>query len=291
MASIKQIDADINDMATFADLTKVYGEVALTRMNRVREDVLNNRRFLEELQLVFAQVQAAYLRKLQLNEGKQRMWQVKKEKISVLQHNGMEVMVLFSANTRLYGDILKRTFITFMQNVKKKRCEVTIIGKVGLTMYKEEMGSAQVTYFDFPDEKVDRKLLGNIIEHLVQYESVTICYPRFRNVIAQEPTMLTMSASQPMGNLPKTQTEQFFFEPSLEAAMAFFEKEIFATYFEQTVREAQLSKFAARAMSMDRAQQAIVDRRKKAVIKRRQLVKDLDNMKQLNLMPAYLELL
>ncbi|OGV96218.1 hypothetical protein A2W24_03510 [Microgenomates group bacterium RBG_16_45_19] len=287
MATIKQLTNEIEDMGTFGDLTRVYGEVALTRMNRVRAEVLANRRFLEQLKGVFAQVQAAYLKQLAVKAGANRRTP-KQERISVLQHNGMTVMVLLSANMRLYGDILRRTFATFMQAVHQERCEATIVGKVGLTMFKEEMGLAPVTYFDFPDDRVDRKLLGEIINHLVQYERVVIWYPRFRNVIKQEPVELSISAQQPMGQVAPTLTQAFHFEPSLEAVMAFFEREIFATFLEQTIREAQLSKFAARAMSMDRAQETISNKKQQLVSKRRLVVKEINNKRQVNLMPAYL---
>ena len=45
----------------------------------------------------------------------------------------------------------------------------------------------------------------------------------------------------------------YIFEPSLETILQFFETEIFASMFEQIVREGELAKNASRVISMDQA--------------------------------------
>lgn len=271
------------------DLTRAYGEIALMHMREVRDGVLENRLFLGELQQVFAQVQAAYLNRLFKTLENVPLSKIKANPVSVLQHNGLTVCVLLSANSRLYGDILRKTYDKFIREVKATKAEATIMGKVGLVSFKEDMGMAPITYFDFPDDKLDRKQLGTIIEHLVQYETIRFFYPAFHNVFIQEPQMMEISARQPLGgSVPEVTKQQFHFEPSLEAVMAFFEQEIFGTYFEQMVREAQLSKFAARASSMDRASEKISHKHKELKLKRRIMVKRKINKKQLSLMAAYM---
>lgn len=48
------------------------------------------------------------------------------------------------------------------------------------------------------------------------------------------------------------------FEPSLEKILEFFEKQIFASIFEQTMRESQLAKTASRLTTLDTASENII---------------------------------
>jgi F0F1-type ATP synthase gamma subunit len=230
---------------------------------------------------VFADVQAAYLRKLQAEGGRRRM--------TVLSHNGMTVTVLLSANTRLYGDLLARVYERFIEEYRQGGVEATIIGKVGLSQFKEEMGErVQFTYFDYPDGKNDKESLAAIVAHLVQYEEIHVHYGKYKNVLTQEPEVFTLSASQPMGKT-KALGELYMFEPSLEAVMAFFEHETFGTLLDQTIREAQLAKFAARVVAMDRADQEMEELVKTLNLDKLTTSHQLVNRRQLNSMPALIK--
>lgn len=251
----KQLDADVTELSLMQQMANVYGEVALARMAMVRAGVLQSRAYLQELTKVFAHVQSAYLNKL-----KQTATTVdKRKKLTVLSHNGLTVSVLISANTRLYGDLVRRTYDKFMEEFREGKAEATIIGKIGLSWFKEDMGKNQLyTYFDYPDEQMDQAALKEISKHLVQYEEIHVFYGEYKNVVVQEPRRLVMSASRPMsGQEENSPPQSYFFEPSLEAVMGYFEEEIFGTLLDQAMREAQLSKYASRLTAMDRADQEI----------------------------------
>ena len=47
--------------------------------------------------------------------------------------------------------------------------------------------------------------------------------------------------------------DMYIFEPSLEKILMFFETEIFASLFEQSVSESELAKSASRVLAMDKA--------------------------------------
>lgn len=280
----KQLDAEADELSTMQQLVNVYGEVALSRMAAVRAGVLQSRQYLTEMTKVFAQVQTAYLDKL-----KQTGIAIdKRKKVTVLSHNGLTVSVFISANTRLYGDLVRRTFDAFMEEYRQGRSEATIIGKVGLVWFKEEVGKNQLyTYFDYPDERMDQSALKLISRHLVQYEEIHVFYGEYKNVVIQEPRRLVMSASRPMGEGQSAERPQhYFFEPSLEVVMGYFEEEIFGTLLDQAMREAQLSKYAARLTAMDRADQEIDKYLGKLQRDRLGIVHQEKNRKLLNAWPS-----
>ncbi len=67
-----------------------------------------------------------------------------KEKITFLAHNGKTVAVYLSANTGLYGDIVRKTFDLFMKDAQTGGIEATIVGKHGLGLFYPEMRKAQL---------------------------------------------------------------------------------------------------------------------------------------------------
>ena len=280
--TIQEIDTEMQELITLQSLVNVYGEISLNRMAAIRQTVLFSRNFLDSLTEVFADVQAAYLKKLELQGTV-----TNNKKVTVLAHNGQTVCVLVSANARLYGDLTQKTYEAFMQEYRQGGMEATIIGKVGLSMFKEEMGERhQYTYFDYPDEKMDGELLGDLIKHLVQYEEIRLYYGRYANVITQEPIRMVLTASRPMGDVGTGSRNLYMFEPTLEEVMKFFEREIFGSLFDQVMRESQLAKYAARVVAMDRADQKIGDESKKKSLERLATMHQVINQKQLNAMPA-----
>ncbi len=62
----------------------------------------------------------------------------------------------------------------------------------------------------------------------------------------------------------------------------FFEKEIFASMLDQTVRESQLAKFASRMVALNRAGENIKSSLDISVIQKRVIDHALANKKQLN---------
>jgi F0F1-type ATP synthase gamma subunit len=73
----------------------------------------------------------------------------------------------------------------------------------------------------------------------------------------QKPTRFEISAQTLLTDVTtgeEKKARDYVFEPHLERILQFFETEIFAGLFEQTVRESQLSKYASRILAMDTAQ-------------------------------------
>ena len=80
----------------------------------------------------------------------------------------------------------------------------------------------------------------------------------------------------------KASTIAYIFEPSVEKILMFFETQIFASLFDQAVRENQLAKFASRILSMDRASDNIRNRLKELNLQSMRISHYLVNKKQIN---------
>lgn len=260
MSQIKWITNEIETVNNFKNLCDIYGEIASIRMMKIREAVLKNRDYIFSITQIFYDTLASFLRrgshisKMHMTPGTNR--------ITFLSHNGKMVFVFISANTGFYGDVVKKTFNKFFNDLKTNEAEVTIIGKIGKKIFTENFPQKPYTFFELPDYGTDKNKLLAIINHLVQYDEVRVYYSAYDTVINQRPLMSNLTAGTTLIQKAEKSKEEFIFEPSVEEILMFFEKEVFGSFFDQTIRENQLSKLSGRIMAMDRASISIKNRLK-----------------------------
>lgn len=280
MVEEKEVNKEISELVILKTLTSAYAEVASLRMKKVRNFVLKNRDFLASIDNIFQEVLINYKKEVEALSNKKRG-----EGVTFLAHNGKTVSVLLSANTGLYGDIVQKTFELFSENLSKGDREVTIIGRLGLSMFETVHPNRPYTFFESPDKDVAAEVVQQIISHLVAYERIHVYYGKFQSVVNQVPAMFDISADPMSRGSAKFQTLEknlYFFEPSLLEILSFFESQIFASLFDQTLRESQLAKFGSRIRAMSKANENVNVSLKKTQLKRLKLLHSITNRRQLN---------
>lgn len=251
----KDITKQIEELELLHLLTSAYAEISSGRMKKTREGVLTSRQFIEELSAIFREIRASYRAQVQALAKKKGF--KKGEKITFLSHNGKKVAVFLSANTGFYGSLTRQIFDLFMDDVKKENLEATVVGKLGLALFRERAPNMPYSYFDLPDSKSDTEKLGLLVRHLVQYDSIQIYYGKFKSIINQIPDKVSISAVTEISGEEAVEKTKYIFEPTLEDILMFFETEMFSYTFEQTISESQLAKFASRMIAMDQAGEKI----------------------------------
>ena len=278
MVTKKELIKEMEFLTVLRTILETYEEIAATRMARIRNSVLTSRDFLLEINAIFQQVKISYKTEIEALMKKRKIKDP--SKLTFIKRNGKTLYVLISANTGLYGEIIRRTYDVFLQNVKKEPGDVAILGKLGFEIYKEEGIKAPATYFEFPDNRIDNNIVQKIVEHIIQYEKIIVFYEQFNNVISQSPIVTNISGD-PLPWEKGGPQARYFFEPSLEKIMEFFEKEIFASIFQQTIFESELAKFASRMVSLDFASENARNRLKQVNLAKSRIKHQEDNKRQL----------
>ncbi len=282
MTKIKQLNEELQEIEGLRNLVNAYEEIASIRMKKTRDSVLQTREFLSEIKNVFEEVRVSYAKEAKMLARRRGIGA--SEKITFLAHNGKTVSVLLSSNTGLYGNIVKGVYDIFVGEVKQINSEVTIIGRHGLNLFLSENLKKPYTFFEMPDYGITSGVLIDVIKHIVQYEEIHVFYGEYVNVIKQNPTMFTISAEINLSEGINKKARSYIFEPSLESILRFFETQIFASLFEQAVRESELAKYASRFLAMDSAIGNINKLVKLLEYKKMSASHKLSNRKQLNMM-------
>lgn len=278
MLNKKDVLEEIERLSGVKILVQAYEEIAASRMRKIRQSVLQTRDFLTGLTEIYKDVQSSYKNEIVILMKKKNKG---KKKLSLIERNGKTVAVLTSANSGLYGDIIKKTFFLFLDYVKKNETDIVVIGKLGKTYLEEQNFKKKYTYFDLPDSGVNQKDLTKITSEIINYERILVFYGQFQTVVTQNATMTSISDNDLQAGIKETKKVKYIFEPSLEKIMAFFEKEIFASIFEQSMHESQLAKFASRMVSLDKATGSINDNLKKVELEKRITTHRAANRKQM----------
>lgn len=252
MLNKQTVQIEINLVQTLQQFAQAYEEVSVVRMQRVRSSVLTNRAFSEKLNEIFTDVKSSYRNEiLQLMEKNKKKL---KNKMSITAKTKTSVNVLVSANTKLHGDIIKKSFNLFVQNSKNASDDLVIVGRVGRDLYEQQASKRFYTYFDLPETNIKTEDIKPLISFLIQYEKVNVFYGRFTNVIQQIPTATNVTGETPLEQaLPPEKRVRYFFEPSLERVLLFFENEVFGSLVLQTVHEGELARLASRITAMEDA--------------------------------------
>lgn len=270
MFTLTEINRQLDDLRGLSSLVGVYGQSASTKMRRIRQAVLSNRDYLESINVVFNEVLYFYKTKKD------------KKAYTFLSHNGKTVVVFLSANTGLYGDIVQRTFEFFKGDIKDKDVEITIVGKLGLSIFLGSGIGKPYSYFDMSDYQIKQEDLTALIRHLVQYDKIILYFGRYKSVVSQSPDKFVISSDFADTEGSPVHLNNYIFEPDVEKILAFFEKEIFASLFDHELRESQLAKFASRILAMDLAETNIKKRMGETATTRLKLIHRIANQKQIN---------
>ncbi len=188
MPQKKLITEDLEALNSLKDLAESYEEIAVVKMQKIKDSVLKTRDFLAEISDVFVDLKASYER--EVKDLMTRMKKGEKTLFQGLQKNGKTLLVYLSSNGRLYGSVTQKTYKLFIQDLKKPEsgnADIVIIGSAGKEMYENSGQKKPFEYFEIPDTSIDVSHIKKLMDKFAVYEKVYVYYGKFGNVIKQTP--------------------------------------------------------------------------------------------------------
>lgn len=255
MLSLKKIVQDIEETVELKSLVTAYEEIASMKMRKIRANVLGNRRLVTDLAEIYQQLLASYKDQiLHLMEEKK----IKNSRgLSLQEHNNKTACVFISANSGLFGTILKNTYKEFAEYVQKNDVEPVILGEFGKTLFTQQFPERKFAFFPIIEKGTHESATKQLSEIFMMYSNVVIFYPRFESMVSQKVALLDVSGQQKSLISDDSAHTYYYFEPSLEEILNFFEKEIFSNILSQTFIESDLAQYASRMSTLDMATQNI----------------------------------
>ena len=285
MPQKKVILEELEALNSIKNLAESYEEIAVIRMQKIKDSVLKTRDFLASVSDIFVDLKTSYSR--EVHDLLTRRKKGDKQIMPSLQKTGNSLLVYLSSNGKMYGSVTQKTFRLFMDDLKKTdetKSDLLVIGKAGREMLEGAGTNKKFEYFEIPDTSVDIMHIRKLMKKFVQYEKVLIYYGKFGNVVKQTPIATSITGQDIFETeVPMTvpRDDRFIFEPTLEKIFHFFETQIMANLFSQTLLENQLARHASRVNAMEEALGHIEEEGKRLHQMQTRLKHQMQNKKQL----------
>lgn len=250
MSDTRKIKQELLGISTLKVLAESFEQISVTRMRHVRGRVLATREFLDNLSKVYLQVKGNYKREIEKFEKKGKKGVVS---FTTLVKNGKEVSVLITANNKLYGDIVKKVFRLFVEQIKDTKDDIVVIGRVGKDLLQEAKITKNFSYVEVSDRDITKDELRALMKLTINYEKINVYYGQFENMMSQLAVRKNISGDSLTPEEEELERTHFFFEPKLEDIFVLFENQVYASLLKQAVQEAELARHASRLQQMEKA--------------------------------------
>jgi len=157
----------------------------------------------------------------------------------------------------MFGNLTAKVVEAFAAELKGKSYDVFVIGEMGGKILKSIMPDLNFQILSLSGEEIRPETMEKVIEQLRGYRQIKIFYGQFINIVRQDPTVRNLAGELTLTSLGREDREQkerrlkYLYEPSVEDIGLKLGKEVFTNVFEETTRQSQLAKFAARLMHLD----------------------------------------
>jgi F0F1-type ATP synthase gamma subunit len=232
MVNLNQVSIRINDFRSFHGLLEVYEDLAAQKMQKIRDDITKYREYTKTLNSMSSDLGTDVSSIIKKN---------KKQKAAVL----------ISSDKGLYGEAFLGLGNNFSDYLTKNKVDAFVVGSLGIEILKKSRPSVS-----YQSIKSDELSLENLWKSLGEYQEIDIFYLRYDSLAKQSNDTVHIS-----GDVMPSEKDDFTFddknklkyiyEPSVTEVAEVFAKEILSFLAEQTMKESDLAKYAARLMYLD----------------------------------------
>lgn len=242
MANINQLKEVIAESESVKLVTQALGELAALDLQNTRSEVLQNTIFFNELAEVYHQVRVVAARRQLLT----------KHTIATPK-NGKTVSILLTSNAGFFGGLDNKITQNFIETTKQYPTDRVVVGKFGINYLKESNFNAQFQPILFAKDMPSPEELKRLVDASISYSRILLFHAKFVTTLHQEAEISDISQT---GSEEEAKSSQFDYilEPELQKMLLFFENQMLTLLFKAIFLQSQLSKTAARMVSMYEAE-------------------------------------
>jgi len=279
MPVLKEIKENLKAIANIEAVTKTYQEIANLKMNKIRQEVLNNREFAEELSRVYTLTKrfcAAQFKKEPQTRSKRSLAKGKKQR----------TVLFLSCNERFHGTLILDIWKEILNFLAENKADLIVTGRIGKYLAERSKLGHKMFYFELSDDEPEKKKIKGIIDFIKSYKEIIVFHGRFQTILFQKVVQSNISGEN-IEEKELNEIKKYLFEPSPEAVLDFFETELISAFLNQSILEHRLSRYATRMIAMHQASQNAEERRKNLRTKQKKLTRQLSNKKQIEMFSGF----
>ncbi|KPJ73621.1 hypothetical protein AMJ48_00070 [Parcubacteria bacterium DG_74_1] len=275
MPILKEIKENLKTIINIEAVTKTYQEIANLRMNKIRQEVLGNRELIDELSRIYTLAKKVYAAQSQNKK-------TTKAREASIKHKRQRVIVFLSCNERFHGTLILDIWKEIFNFLTENKADLAVVGRIGKYLAERGRLGHKMFYFELDDDEPEKERIKGIIEFIKNYREIIIFHGRFQTILFQKVVQSDISGGT-IQEKELGEIKNYLFEPSPEAVLDFFETELISAFFNQTILEHRLSRYATRMIAMYQATRSAKEKRRELEIEQKKLIRQLLNKKQVEM--------
>jgi len=246
MPTIADLRLELDDATTLKLISSAFTEAAASRVQKIKKQFETNRQFYDEISHVYHLVRLS---------GKTKAAKSADGKEITGGKPARTLSIAVTSNQRFYGNLNVNIMHGFLDAVSHAQGDILVIGTTGYD-YMRSTGYAKpyehmIFLHDDPTTEETRAFLDKIM----QYETVMVYYPKFMSLVTQTVGIVDITqAVAPKDAAPEDEVN-ILFEPEYGKILEFFQRQVRSLLFLHVMLEADLSRTAARLMTMSGAEE------------------------------------
>ena len=279
MPVLKEIKEKLKAIANIETVTKTYQEIANLKMNKIRQEVLNNREFTDELSRVYTLTKKSH--SSQVKNGNKAGAKKPADK-----RKKQRITVFLSCNERFHGTLILDIWKEILSFLTTNKSDLAVVGRIGKYLAEKSKFGHKIFYFELDDDEPEKNRIRGIIDLIKNYREIAVFHGRFQSILFQKVVQSFISGEN-IEEKELGEIKEYLFEPSPEAVLEFFETELISAFLNQAVLEHRLSRYATRMMAMHQASQNAEERKRKLEAEQKKLTRQLLNKEQIEMFSGF----
>jgi ATP synthase F1 gamma subunit len=251
MATLADLRLELDDATTLKLISSAFTEAAASRIQKIKKQFETNQQFYSEISHVYHLVRES---------GK--LMKIGEKDPSPASKN---LAVAVTSNQRFYGNLNVNIMRGFLDAISRMKTDLLVIGTTGHDYLRSTGYTNPYEHMIFAHDDPTTDETRAFLDKIMPYDSVMVYYPKFVSLVTQ--SVGSIDLTQTVSKTDKTEEGEIhiLFEPEYDKILDFFKRQVRSLLFLHVMLEADLSRTAARLITMSGAEE-----RSTALIKTKQ---------------------
>lgn len=240
MPTVGELKAQLEDTTTLKLIATAFTEAAAARVGKIKKDFERNSQFYTEISHLYHVVQLSKIR-----DEKNQLIKTDKKQLK-------ELAVAVTSNQRFYGNLNINIMTEYIKDTKDKNIDRMVIGSTGRD-YLKSSPDFHFEYFAFVHDLPSTTEANSFLDKVMVYDRVVLYFPKFVSLVTQKVGIKDITETLDVTVKDKEEELNILFEPDLSLILDFFKRQVRSLLFWRVILETDLSRTAARLITMSSA--------------------------------------
>jgi ATP synthase F1 gamma subunit len=241
MPTIADLKLELDDAMTLKLIRSAFTEAAASRIQKIKTKFETNKQFYDEISHVYHLVRES---------GKLMKFNTKSARTTT-----KSLAIAVTSNQRFYGNLNINIMRGFLDAISRMQTDVLIVGTTGHDFLRSTGYTKPYEHMIFLHDDPTQEETRAFLDKIMPYDSVMVYYAKFVSLVTQ--TVGSIDLTQTVSLNDKTPEDEIhiLFEPEYDKILEFFQRQVRSLLFLRVMLEADLSRTAARLITMSGAEE------------------------------------